>query len=56
MLDHTGIAKNLEKEETVTDLQEQHSYSSNPHLSEAVVLNSVSSTKTLDKLCATETK
>ena len=40
----------------VTDSHEQRGYSSSPPSGEAVVLNSVSSTKTLDNSSATETK
>ena len=40
----------------MTNSQEQCGYSSNPPSGEAVVLNSISSTKKLDKSCATETK
>ena len=50
------VAENLEKDETASDSHGQRGYSSSPPPGEAVVLNSVSSTKTLDNSSATETK
>ena len=55
-MNNVCVAENLEKDDTASDSQEQRGYSSSPPLGEAVVLNSVSSTKTLDNSSATETK